>query len=109
MRERFGIGQEVHVSILSSALNLLYCNIIISQVGGFEVPRHTRAKEHPLRNYCRCADDRWLIMTLPPNKQQDQWKLLCQTLGHPELENDPRFSTVEKRSANAEQLVTTFD
>jgi len=36
MRERFGIGQEVHVSILSTALYMLYCNVLIYFLGGFE-------------------------------------------------------------------------
>jgi len=34
MRERFGIGQEVHVSILGTAVYLLYANVLIALVGG---------------------------------------------------------------------------
>ena len=63
MRERFGIGQEVHVSILSTAMYLLYCNILIRLVGGFEAARHQRSTEYPLRNYYKCADGRWFILT----------------------------------------------
>ena len=109
MRERSGIGQEVHVSILSTGLYLLYMNVLLALVGGFEVPRHERAKEHPMRNYYRCADDRWLVMTLAANRQQEQWPILCRVLGHPELGNDPRFDTDDKRFDNSEQLVSIFD
>jgi len=107
MRERSGIGQEVHVSILGSATFLLYFNILIAQMGGFEVPRHKRSREHPLRNYYKCADDRWLMMTLTPPERH--WGPLCRALGSPELENDPHFNTDDKRLANAEQLVAIFD
>ena len=107
MRERFGIGQEVHVSILGTAVYLLYANVLIALVGGFEVPRHQRATEYPLRNYYKCADDHWFIMTLTISERY--WPPLCQAIGRPELEKDARFDTDEKRHANSEQLVTIFD
>jgi len=107
MRERKGIGQEINVSILGSATFLLYFNILITHLAGFEVPRHRRTTEHPMRNYYKCADDRWLMMTLTPTERH--WGPLCQALGHPELENDPRFCTDDERLKNAEQLVTIFD
>ena len=107
MRERFGVGQEVHVSILSTALYLLYANVLIALVCGFEVPRHQRSKEYPLRNYYKCADDLWFIMTLTTSERY--WPALCQTLGRPELERDERFDTDEKRHVNSEQLVALFD
>jgi crotonobetainyl-CoA:carnitine CoA-transferase CaiB-like acyl-CoA transferase len=107
MRERTGIGQEVHVSILGSATFLLYFNILIAYMAGFEVPRHRRSTEHAMRNYYQCGDGRWLMMTLTPPDRH--WGPLCQALGHPELENDPRFDTDDKRLENAEPLVNIFD
>lgn len=107
MRERFGIGQEVHVSILSTALYMLYCNILITLVGGFEPPRHQRSKEHPLRNYYKCADGRWFILTA--GMFDKYWSPLCQAVEHPELESDQRFDSAEKLRANSEQLVAFFD
>jgi crotonobetainyl-CoA:carnitine CoA-transferase CaiB-like acyl-CoA transferase len=107
MRERFGIGQEVHVSILSTALYLLYCNVLIALVGGFEVPRHQRIKEYPLRNYYKCADGRWFILTATLFDRY--WPGLCQAIGHPGLEKDARFDTQEKLHANSEQFVALLD
>jgi len=107
MRERFGIGQEVHVSILSTALYLLYCNILITLVGGFEPPRHQRSTEHPLRNYYKCADGHWFILTA--GIFEKYWSSLCQAMGHPELANDERFGSAEKLRANSEQIVALFD
>jgi crotonobetainyl-CoA:carnitine CoA-transferase CaiB-like acyl-CoA transferase len=107
MRERTGIGQEVHVSILSAAMYLNYFNVLIANVGGFEVPRHTRTTENPMRNYYRCGDGRWLMMTLAPPVRH--WGPLCTALGKPELESDPRYDTDEKRSARSVELVALFD
>jgi crotonobetainyl-CoA:carnitine CoA-transferase CaiB-like acyl-CoA transferase len=107
MRERTGIGQEVHVSILSSSIFLNYFNVLIPQLAGFEVPRHKRATEHPLRNYYQCEDGKWLMMTLTP--PQRHWGPLCRAIGRPDLENDPRFDTDDKRFAHAELLVSILD
>jgi crotonobetainyl-CoA:carnitine CoA-transferase CaiB-like acyl-CoA transferase len=107
MRERTGIGQEVHLSILSAAMNLLYFNILMTTAGGMQVPRHKRATENPMRNYYECGDGRWLMMTLTPPDRH--WGPLCAALGKPELENDPRYDTDEKRSTNSEELVRWFD
>ncbi len=60
-----------------------------------------------MRNYYQCSDGRWLMMTLTPPERH--WGPLCQALGHPELENDPRFDTDAKRLAKSEQLVAIFD
>ncbi|MDY6911474.1 MAG: CoA transferase [Chloroflexota bacterium] len=109
MRERTGIGQEIHVSILGTALYLLYMNVEMALLGNFEVPRHTRPKEHALRNYYCCADDQWLIVTLPAIKQQEQWHTFCEILQYPELEYDSRFDTDDKRHDNAGQLVAILD
>ncbi len=107
MRERFGIGQEVNVSILSTALYLLYCNVFIALVGGFEAPRHQRSTEHPLRNYYKCADGRWFILTAAIYDKY--WSPFCRAIGHPELEKDSRFGSNEKLLSNSEILVSMFD
>jgi crotonobetainyl-CoA:carnitine CoA-transferase CaiB-like acyl-CoA transferase len=106
-RERFGISQEIKISILGSSMNLVYFNILTSLVGGFNVPRHKRSEEHPMRNHYKCKDGKWFMMTLnPPDKH---WESLCIALGHPEFIDDPRFNTDEKKLENAEELVAIFD
>lgn len=107
VRERTGVGQEVHVSILGTTMFLLYFNILIAQMTGFEAPRHRRSTEHPMRNYYRCSDDQWLMMTLTPPDRH--WGPLCRAVGRAELENDPRFTTDDKRLENAAQLVLILD
>ncbi|MBT4510893.1 MAG: CoA transferase, partial [Chloroflexi bacterium] len=109
MRERLGIGQEVHVSVLSAGLYLHYINAFTACMDGQEIPRHLRIKEHATRNYYRCGDDRWFIITIPAQKRQQQWPKFCELLGHPELEKDPRFDSDENRLQNADQLVPLLD
>lgn len=106
-RERFGTGQEINVSILGSSMNMLYLNILIALVAGVEVPRHKRTCEHPMRNHYMCKDGKWLMMTLTPPERH--WEPLCNALGHPELLDDNRFDTDDKRLENAELLVSFFD
>jgi crotonobetainyl-CoA:carnitine CoA-transferase CaiB-like acyl-CoA transferase len=107
MRERTGMGQEVHVSILGSSMFLQYFNILMTHMMGIEVPRHRRTTEHPMRNYYMCKDERYLMMTLTPPDRH--WGPLCRALGQPELETDPRFHTEEKRFANRVELVAIID
>ena len=107
-RERFGgMGQEISVSILGSSMNMLYLNILIELVTGMEVPRHKRTIEYPMRNHYQCKDGRWLMMTLTPPERH--WEPLCNALEHPELLDDQRFATDDKRRENAELLVSIFD
>lgn len=107
MRERFGIAQQVHVSILGASMFLNYFNVLIANLGGFDIPRHSRASEHPMRNYYKCKDGLWLMITLtPPGKY---WEPLCDALGHPELKEDPRFNTEDRRLRNTRELVGVFD
>lgn len=107
MRERTGSGQEVQTSILGSAIFLNYFNTLITHLGGIEVPRHDRRKEHPLRNHYRCRDGRWLMMTLTPPARF--WGPLCRALGRPDLEADARFQSDEGRLIHAGLLVSLFD
>ena len=107
MRERRGIGQEVKVSILGSSMFTLYFNTLISSIAGFEIPRHTRSVEHPMRNYYMGSDKRWIMMTLTPPERH--WGPLCNVLERSDLINDPRFDSDEKRFKNAKQLVAIFD
>mgnify|MGYP002631540505 FL=1 len=107
VRERTGKGQEVNVSILGSAMSLLYFNVLIAQLTGGEVPRPRRSTDQAMRNYYRCKDDRWIMLTLTPPGRY--WSSLCLALGHPELEKDPRFDTDDGRWQNARELVSVLD
>ena len=75
---------------------------------GQEFPREIRATAgNPLYNHYRCKDDKWIaIAHLDPNRY---WPNICKALGIEELQQDPRFSSIEARGKNAQQLVAIFD
>jgi crotonobetainyl-CoA:carnitine CoA-transferase CaiB-like acyl-CoA transferase len=106
MRERFGMGQEVDVSLLSTASYLLYFNYLVPLITGREIPRHDQANASALRNHYLCQDGKWLVQTQPPGVEN--WKEVCQVLGHPELVDDPRFNSASKRFENSKELVAIF-
>jgi crotonobetainyl-CoA:carnitine CoA-transferase CaiB-like acyl-CoA transferase len=107
MRERFGIGQEIDVSLLGTASYLMYINNLTALVTGREVPRHEQASADPLRNYYECKDGKWIVhnqVHIP-----DRWQAVCELLGLPELAQDPRYDTQQKRLINSADLVRIFN
>ena len=108
MRERFGVGQEIHVSLLGSALYLQYINVLNALWLKQEVPRHERSDTDPLRNYYQCQDGKWLSMAFPQHWEH-MWTAFCQALGHTELQHDPRFDNREGRLNNCKELISIFD
>jgi len=107
MRARLGVGQEVDVSILGTASYLLYFNNLVASVLGRNMPRHGQIGADPLRNYYCCQDGKWLIQTQAPG--EDRWKKECSLIGHPELAENPRYDTREKRMKYSEELVAIFN
>lgn len=109
MRERTGIGQQVNISLLSTALYMQYMNILIALTSGREIMRSQRTKEYPLRNYYRCSDDNWFMMTIPSASGEVSWHQFCNAIGQPDLTKDSRFETIEKIRVNGEHLVSLLD
>jgi len=107
-RERHGFGQEVHVSLLGSAVSMLHFNVLVAQLMGREPPNHDRsAPADPLRNYYRCEDGKWLMLTHVPS--QKHWPTFCRAIDVAELIDDPRFHNEVARSENTRELVALLD
>lgn len=107
MRERFGIGQQVSVSLLGTASYLLYFNYLALLTTGREIPRHDRTRASPVRNYYQCQDGKWLVLTQPPN--DETWREVCEILGRSDLVNHPRYDSEKKRLENSPELVAIFN
>ena len=108
IRERYGIGQEVHVSLYSTAIWLLHANMLVSGLMnvdasvGWERPHNT-----PLRNNFCCKDGNWVMgVHHPPEKY---WETFCRATGQEALIEDPRFLDEDKRTENCPELVAIFD
>jgi crotonobetainyl-CoA:carnitine CoA-transferase CaiB-like acyl-CoA transferase len=106
-RERTGIGQEVHASLLGGqiAVGNLILNAFLFT--GQELRRFTRkTAPNPLRNSYQAKDGRWFSFNMA---QTHYWPPFCKAIGRAELIDDPRFVTDRKRTENAAALVSVLD
>jgi formyl-CoA transferase len=109
VRDRSGMGQEVHVSLYGTGLWLMYPNLMLSSVlslGPKEISPN-RYDHSPLRNLFRCKDGRWLAATHHP--EEKYWPLFCNATGQTALLIDPRFTDSQGREAHCAELVAIFD
>jgi crotonobetainyl-CoA:carnitine CoA-transferase CaiB-like acyl-CoA transferase len=107
-RERFGVGQEVNASHLSSMMWLQGLSVSCRLMMGFPMFRQFRSQAgNPLWNHYRCQDDQWLCLGM---LQADRyWADVCRVLGRPELADDERFLNMMARAGNAEACVAELD
>jgi len=109
VRERLGMGQEVHVSLYGTGLWLMYPNIMLSNVlsiGPKDISPN-RYDHSPLRNLFRCKDEKWIMVTHHP--EEKYWPLFCKATGQTPLLADPRFKDNSGRKAHCAELVAIFD
>ena len=90
-RERKGIGQQVHISLYSTALWIQYINLLITSVLSADPCISADRKKHsPLRNRFRCRDGKWILGTHHP--EEKYWTRFCEATGQKELLDDPRYT-----------------
>ncbi len=106
-RERTGLGQEVRLSLLSSAVFLQYFTILNALIMGQNAPRHHRTSTDPVRNHYRCQDGRWVCLALA--QQPAAWGTFCQAIQRPDLERDPRFANREELYEHRDVLCAILD
>jgi len=108
VRERHGIGQEVHVSLFGTGLWLTYPNLMLNNLLSLDptIPSD-RLKHSPLRNCFCCSDGKWILGTHHPEERY--WPIFCEATGQSALLEDPRFLDDASRAANNEELVAHFD
>jgi len=108
VRERKGIGQEVHVSLYSTALWIQYANLLLSSLLSTDPNVTTdRSKHSPLRNAFCCGDGGWILGTHHPEERY--WSNLCEATGKAELLNDSRFTDDSGKPINFAELIEIFD
>lgn len=107
-RERFGIGQEVDVSLLGGVTALQTLPLMSVLLLGKELPRISRAEAaNPLSNHYFCADGKGIAFGM---LQSDRyWPAFCRALGREDLRDDPRFRDAKARAENAKEIVAILD
>jgi crotonobetainyl-CoA:carnitine CoA-transferase CaiB-like acyl-CoA transferase len=107
VRERQGIGQEIHISLYSTGMWLMHFNLMAAHILSMS-PSHWDRYEHtPLGNYSCCKDGKWIMGIHHP--EEKYWIALCEATGQNALIDDPRFADDEQRLENCAELVTVFD
>jgi len=107
-RERCGVGQEVHVSLYSTALWLQTPTLMISNVLSIDpCPPIDRAQHSPLRNRFRCKDGKWIAGTNHPEERF--WPVFCSAMGRDELLDNPDFTDSEGYPVASPKLIALFD
>lgn len=108
VRERQGFGQEVHVSLYSTALWLQYINFMMANTFDIDpcIPAD-RSKYSPLRNLFLCKDNKWIIGTHHP--EEKYWTTFCQVTGQSDLLNNPQYTAESGAPADFKALNAIFD
>jgi crotonobetainyl-CoA:carnitine CoA-transferase CaiB-like acyl-CoA transferase len=107
-RERFGFGQELDASLLSSMVWLQGLSMASRLMLGGEMPRPSRRYAfNPLWNHYACKDGRWIAFAMA---QADRWWAdFVRVIGRPELATDERFANMVARGGNCAECVKLFD
>jgi crotonobetainyl-CoA:carnitine CoA-transferase CaiB-like acyl-CoA transferase len=106
-RERFGIGGVVDLSLLGTAVWLSASDVIYADANkAYELPAWPIGR-NPLVGAYEASDGRTIYLNMFDSDRY--WPILCQALGRPDLGNDSRFDTFDRRSANAPAAVHAIE
>ncbi len=107
-REKTGKGQLVDTSLMGSIIALAGLIMDAPAMLGQEYPRDSRADAgNPMYNHYRCRDEKWIAVAhLQPDRY---WPIFCKAMEIAELENDPRFNSLEARGKNSRELIRILD
>jgi formyl-CoA transferase len=105
-RNENGEGQHVELSLLETQVALLTNVASNYLVGGMEHRRLGNSHPNIAPYEAFPARDRWFALAAANERQ---WAILCDVLGRPDLENDPRFADNNARVANRAALRELLD
>jgi crotonobetainyl-CoA:carnitine CoA-transferase CaiB-like acyl-CoA transferase len=104
-RERTGRGQKVEFSLYRTAVWVLNQDIQVALYRKEEIPNIDRRKaKNPIWNSYQTSDGRWMQLAMMQSERF--WPDFCRAIGRPELQNDSRFNSAEKREENNELLIS---
>ena len=102
-RRRTGRGQHIELSQYETGVHFLapviLDYVVNKRVANREGNRYAYAAPH---GAYRClGDDRWCAIAVFTN---EEWRSFCKVIGSPELASSPRFSTLQTRKENEDEL-----
>lgn len=105
-RDQTGEGQLVDISLLDTGVALLTNVASNYLVGGMEPRRLGNAHPNITPYEAFRARDRWFALAAANERQ---WATLCDAIGRPGLQDDPRFATNVERVANRPALLEVLN
>lgn len=107
-RERRGIGQQVDVSLYSTALWIQYINLLTTSVLSIDPCMSADRRKHsPLRNRFRCSDGKWVLGTHHP--EEKYWTRFCEATHQTGLLENPQYTNEAGGPADFVALNRIFD
>jgi len=102
-RKRSGQGQYIDVSLWEGVAALMHEGWMEYAMNGTQPPRMgNRDPVMSPHNCFRCTgDDEWVTIACGT---EEEWRALCDTIGHTQLATDSRFRTARDRKANEDAL-----
>lgn len=105
-RERSGRGRYIELSMFDSMLSLLtYIGTMWLTNGELPQPPGS-AHEYTVPWQAFGAKDGYVVIAV---RQESHWRLLCETLGMPDLATDPRYTTNAGRVKNKSVLIPQLE
>ena len=102
-KQRTGKGQYIDMASQES-IAVLIGDVILDYVMNNRVQTRRGNKGYRIapHNCYRCAgDDKWISIAVATNRE---WEGLCRTMGQPDLIEDKRFSSNDRRYENQDEL-----
>lgn len=104
LRDATGEGQYVEVTLQKTGIWALGADVVSTLYTREEPQRQDNAAPpHPIWNHYRTADDRWLLMVMPP--AWPHWPVFCELMGHPEWVSDERFANLVAMAENSHEII----
>jgi crotonobetainyl-CoA:carnitine CoA-transferase CaiB-like acyl-CoA transferase len=102
-RQRTGQGQYIDMSQQEAAIPFMGASLMECQMTGrTPCPRGNRSSTASPQGCYRCkGDDDWMVISV---SDDEEWASFCKAVGHPEWQEDKRFSTMPARHQNHDAL-----
>jgi len=109
-RDRFGFGQRIDISLLSSGMWVAGEDVQRQLIFGEREnnPKYARNKPpNPFRNTYKTKDGKWVFFMM---LQTDRfWPAVCKAIEREDLVDDTRFDSHEKRVKNSALITSMLD
>jgi formyl-CoA transferase len=107
-RERTGRGEQIDISLNNTGMWVLAIDMQTALSTGQENVRVSRhSVPNPIWNSYQTGDGRWIQLVMLVADLY--WPKVCRAIERPDLEHDPRFDSMPKRTENREDLIALLD